>query len=190
MGIPLPAGAVLISPWVDMTHSFKSVMTNTKTVRPVRHSGMEGCQRSALLRTSSRPMASSTGRLRCGPSFRFRTPITHAYVRRRPIRRRNLDMLIHSTRVRSAYRSKVVSGLKLSSSRSRWRRHRHAEHRRARFLCKGTCRMALHRMGRSRRKRQNPAARRRVVKIARLQTAGPLSTLTTSKNGSQNLQRS
>lgn len=32
MGIPLPSGAVLISPWVDLTHSFESVMTNTKTV--------------------------------------------------------------------------------------------------------------------------------------------------------------
>ncbi|ETW83742.1 Esterase/Lipase [Heterobasidion irregulare TC 32-1] len=29
MGIPLPAGAVLISPWVDLTHSFPSVMSNT-----------------------------------------------------------------------------------------------------------------------------------------------------------------
>ncbi|KAI0700770.1 alpha/beta-hydrolase [Cytidiella melzeri] len=29
MGIELPAGAVLISPWVDMTHSFPSVMKNT-----------------------------------------------------------------------------------------------------------------------------------------------------------------
>ncbi|TFY83689.1 hypothetical protein EWM64_g338 [Hericium alpestre] len=32
MGLPLPAGAVLISPWVDMTHSFPSVMTNTPNV--------------------------------------------------------------------------------------------------------------------------------------------------------------
>ena len=33
LGIELPAGAVLISPWVDMTHSFPSVMSNTTTVR-------------------------------------------------------------------------------------------------------------------------------------------------------------
>lgn len=33
MGIPQPAGAVLISPWVDLTHSFPSVMQNTETVR-------------------------------------------------------------------------------------------------------------------------------------------------------------
>ena len=26
MGLPMPAGAVLISPWVDLTHSFPSVM--------------------------------------------------------------------------------------------------------------------------------------------------------------------
>jgi hypothetical protein len=32
MGLPLPAGAVLISPWVDLTHSFPSVMQNTATV--------------------------------------------------------------------------------------------------------------------------------------------------------------
>ncbi|KAL5530703.1 hypothetical protein ACEPAF_6961 [Sanghuangporus sanghuang] len=31
LGKPLPAGGVLISPWVDMTHSFPSVMENTKT---------------------------------------------------------------------------------------------------------------------------------------------------------------
>ncbi|KAF9268159.1 alpha/beta-hydrolase [Marasmius fiardii PR-910] len=31
MGAPMPAGAVLISPWVDLTHSFPSVMKNTKT---------------------------------------------------------------------------------------------------------------------------------------------------------------
>ncbi|KAI0031668.1 hypothetical protein K488DRAFT_51609 [Vararia minispora EC-137] len=31
MGVPMPAGAVLISPWVDLTHSMPSVMTNTKT---------------------------------------------------------------------------------------------------------------------------------------------------------------
>ncbi|KZT13024.1 alpha/beta-hydrolase [Laetiporus sulphureus 93-53] len=31
MGLPQPAGAVLISPWVDMTHSFPSVMTNAAT---------------------------------------------------------------------------------------------------------------------------------------------------------------
>ncbi|KAA1466694.1 alpha/beta-hydrolase [Dentipellis sp. KUC8613] len=29
MGLPLPAGAVLISPWLDLTHSFPSVMANT-----------------------------------------------------------------------------------------------------------------------------------------------------------------
>ena len=32
LGKPLPAGGVLISPWVDLTHSFPSVMTNTATV--------------------------------------------------------------------------------------------------------------------------------------------------------------
>ncbi|KAF9057965.1 hypothetical protein BJ165DRAFT_1424900 [Panaeolus papilionaceus] len=31
MGQPLPAGAALISPWVDLTHSFPSVMENTET---------------------------------------------------------------------------------------------------------------------------------------------------------------
>lgn len=31
--LPMPAGAVLISPWVDLTHSFGSVMENTATVR-------------------------------------------------------------------------------------------------------------------------------------------------------------
>ncbi|KAI0265849.1 hypothetical protein BC834DRAFT_876659 [Gloeopeniophorella convolvens] len=31
MGLPQPAGAVLISPWVDLTHSFDSVMSNTAT---------------------------------------------------------------------------------------------------------------------------------------------------------------
>lgn len=28
LGLPMPAGAVLISPWVDLTHSFPSVMEN------------------------------------------------------------------------------------------------------------------------------------------------------------------
>ena len=32
MGLEQPAGAVLISPWVDLTHSFPSVMKNTATV--------------------------------------------------------------------------------------------------------------------------------------------------------------
>lgn len=32
LGVPLPAGAVLISPWVDLTHSFPSVMENYHTV--------------------------------------------------------------------------------------------------------------------------------------------------------------
>ncbi|THH11723.1 hypothetical protein EW145_g464 [Phellinidium pouzarii] len=31
LGKPLPAGGVLISPWVDLTHSFPSVMENTST---------------------------------------------------------------------------------------------------------------------------------------------------------------
>ncbi len=31
LGLPLPAGAVLISPWSDMTHSAKSVLQNTAT---------------------------------------------------------------------------------------------------------------------------------------------------------------
>ncbi|KAI0772028.1 alpha/beta-hydrolase [Trametes elegans] len=31
LGIPQPAGAVLISPWVDLTHSFPSVMKNAET---------------------------------------------------------------------------------------------------------------------------------------------------------------
>ncbi|KAH9894438.1 alpha/beta-hydrolase [Cubamyces lactineus] len=31
LGLPQPAGAVLISPWVDLTHSFPSVMQNTDT---------------------------------------------------------------------------------------------------------------------------------------------------------------
>ncbi|KII94934.1 hypothetical protein PLICRDRAFT_33764 [Plicaturopsis crispa FD-325 SS-3] len=31
MGLPMPAGAVLISPWVDLTHSFPSIMNNTET---------------------------------------------------------------------------------------------------------------------------------------------------------------
>ena len=34
LGITQPAGAVLISPWVDLTHSFPSVMKNTATVSP------------------------------------------------------------------------------------------------------------------------------------------------------------
>ncbi|KAI0722242.1 alpha/beta-hydrolase [Cerioporus squamosus] len=31
LGLPQPAGAVLISPWVDLTHSFPSVMNNSAT---------------------------------------------------------------------------------------------------------------------------------------------------------------
>ncbi|RPD66751.1 alpha/beta-hydrolase [Lentinus tigrinus ALCF2SS1-7] len=31
LGLPQPAGAILISPWVDLTHSFPSVLTNTAT---------------------------------------------------------------------------------------------------------------------------------------------------------------
>ncbi|KAL1740372.1 Alpha/Beta hydrolase protein, partial [Schizophyllum fasciatum] len=31
LGLPMPAGGVLISPWVDLTHSFPSVMHNTAT---------------------------------------------------------------------------------------------------------------------------------------------------------------
>ena len=32
LGQPLPSGAVLISPWVDLTNSFPSIHTNTATV--------------------------------------------------------------------------------------------------------------------------------------------------------------
>ncbi|KAJ4492334.1 hypothetical protein C8R41DRAFT_765666, partial [Lentinula lateritia] len=32
MGMPLPARAILISPWVDLTHNFPSNMHNSKTV--------------------------------------------------------------------------------------------------------------------------------------------------------------
>lgn len=32
LGLPMPAGAVMISPWVDLTHSFPSVMNNISTV--------------------------------------------------------------------------------------------------------------------------------------------------------------
>jgi alpha/beta hydrolase fold len=32
LDLPMPAGATLISPWVDLTHSFPSVMDNTRTV--------------------------------------------------------------------------------------------------------------------------------------------------------------
>ncbi|KAF8076580.1 alpha/beta-hydrolase [Lyophyllum atratum] len=36
LGLPLPAGAVLISPWVDLTHSFPSVMENRdKDIIPI-----------------------------------------------------------------------------------------------------------------------------------------------------------
>lgn len=38
MGVTQPAGAVLISPWVDLTHSFPSVMQNTATVGLPHHS--------------------------------------------------------------------------------------------------------------------------------------------------------
>jgi acetyl esterase/lipase len=38
-GLPLPACAVLVSPWCDMTHSFPSIHTNTNTVRPVPRAG-------------------------------------------------------------------------------------------------------------------------------------------------------
>lgn len=31
-GLPLPAGAALISPWCDLTHSFPSIHVNTATV--------------------------------------------------------------------------------------------------------------------------------------------------------------
>ena len=34
LGLPLPSGAVLISPWVDLTHSFPSIHTNTASVSP------------------------------------------------------------------------------------------------------------------------------------------------------------
>lgn len=32
VALPLPAGAVLVSPWTDLTHSFPSVFKNTATV--------------------------------------------------------------------------------------------------------------------------------------------------------------
>lgn len=32
LDLPMPAGATLISPWVDLTHSFPSVMENTNSV--------------------------------------------------------------------------------------------------------------------------------------------------------------
>lgn len=37
LGLPMPAGAVLISPWVDLTHSFPSVMSNYETVSLVKY---------------------------------------------------------------------------------------------------------------------------------------------------------
>lgn len=35
-GLPLPAGAILVSPWCDLTHSFPSIHTNTNTARLVK----------------------------------------------------------------------------------------------------------------------------------------------------------
>ncbi|GAA5850059.1 hypothetical protein JCM8547_000999 [Rhodosporidiobolus lusitaniae] len=34
VGLPLPAGAILISPWCDLTHSFPSILENTETDIP------------------------------------------------------------------------------------------------------------------------------------------------------------
>lgn len=36
LGVAQPAGAVLISPWVDLTHSFPSIMSNTSSVSCAR----------------------------------------------------------------------------------------------------------------------------------------------------------
>ncbi|KAG6915654.1 hypothetical protein DXG01_010524 [Tephrocybe rancida] len=36
LGLPMPAGAVLISPWVDLTHSFPSIMDNQYSVKSLK----------------------------------------------------------------------------------------------------------------------------------------------------------
>ena len=41
LGIAQPAGAVLISPWVDLTHSFPSVMSNAGSVSHARSPPLE-----------------------------------------------------------------------------------------------------------------------------------------------------
>lgn len=87
MGLPMPAGAVLISPWVDMTHSFPSVMENTHSVRFI------SCPNylcSSLIlnchsRTSFLLTVSFTNRPQPGPSIPCRTKmVVHALCQHRP----------------------------------------------------------------------------------------------------------
>lgn len=67
LGMAQPAGAVLISPWVDLTHSFPSVMSNARSVSYARYFSARLMM--TVIRISYRPMVSSTNLLQLG---RFR----------------------------------------------------------------------------------------------------------------------
>ncbi|OSC99002.1 alpha/beta-hydrolase [Trametes coccinea BRFM310] len=78
LGIPQPAGAVLISPWVDLTHSFPSVMTNASTdiipphgfihkpspLWPVHPKGEDGYIRVVKTRTNPPPQPGHADKLK------------------------------------------------------------------------------------------------------------------------------
>ncbi|PPQ79997.1 hypothetical protein CVT26_004401 [Gymnopilus dilepis] len=66
-GLPAPAGAFLISPWCDLTHSFKSVHTNTNTQDVIPESGLSFHKPSLLWPPPSEEVAS-----RVQASLRFR----------------------------------------------------------------------------------------------------------------------
>ncbi|KAI9066431.1 alpha/beta-hydrolase [Trametes sanguinea] len=78
LGIPQPAGAILISPWVDLTHSFPSVMTNAPTdiipphgfihkpspLWPVHPKGEDGYTRVVRTRTKPPPQPGHADKLK------------------------------------------------------------------------------------------------------------------------------
>ncbi|CDO68138.1 hypothetical protein BN946_scf185003.g10 [Trametes cinnabarina] len=78
LGIPQPAGAVLISPWVDLTHSFPSVMNNASTdiipphgfihkpstLWPVHPKGDDGYVRVVKTRTNPPPQPGHADKLK------------------------------------------------------------------------------------------------------------------------------
>lgn len=115
MGLEQPAGAVLISPWVDLTHSFPSVMKNTATV-------CRGCGNQAMSvslinpefaididRISSHLTALYTKHRQHGRSNVFRRKEEPESFQHRQIHHRNLDMLIRYGRVANKPRNSLMS---------------------------------------------------------------------------------
>ena len=117
MGAPLPAGAVLISPWVDLTHSFDSVMTNTKTVNACMHV-LAAFYLGKIYRISFPRMASFISPPCSGRCARLPMNKIHASGRHRQTLLRRLGMPIPLIQARRESNNRTLFDMKPASLES------------------------------------------------------------------------